>query len=280
MSTTNTDTFAEQTVTESLGTLNTNAQQGLSADEADRRRAQYGYNEILEKEESVWHRLFRRFWGPIPWMIELAAILSAMVQKWEDFSIIMVMLLVNAVLDFLQEHRALNALKALKAGMAREVNVLRDGRFKRIPARELVPGDILQLRIGDIVPADVQLLSGDYLLIDQSALTGESLPVSRKVNEVAYANTIVKQGEMLALVVNIGVNTRFANVVSLVAKAQLKERSHFQKMVIQIGNFLILITVALVLLIIMVSLFRHENIIEILRFSLVLTVAAIPVALP
>jgi len=276
----NTDDYSTQAVTETLKESTVQAEAGLSDSEASQRIGQYGYNEIEEKEEPLWHRLFRRFWGPIPWMIEIAALLSAVVQKWEDFSIILVMLLVNAGLDFFQEHRALNALKALKAKMDRQVTVLRDAAYRRIPARELVPGDIVKLRIGDIVPADVQLLSGDFLLIDQAALTGESLPVSRKINEVAYANTIVKQGEMLAVVVNTGGNTRFSSVVSLVARAQLEERSHFQKMVIQIGNFLILITVALVLLIIMVSLFRHENFIEIARFSLVLTIAAIPVALP
>ena len=275
-----TDSYASQPVTDTLQAFEVPAEQGLSKTEAANRLGEYGYNEIIEKEESLWQRLFRRFWGPIPWMIEVAALLSALVQKWEDFGIIMVMLLVNAGLDFFQEHRALNALKALKAQMARKVTVLRDGSFMTIAARELVPGDILKLKIGDILPADIQLLSGDYLLIDQAALTGESLPVSRKINEVAYANTIVKQGEMLAVVVNTGSHTRFSSVVSLVAKAQLEERSHFQKMVIQIGNFLILITVGLVLLIIMVSLFRHDNFIEIARFSLVLTVAAIPVALP
>ena len=275
-----TDNYAQQPIEDTLKALEVQSDQGLTGAEATRRIGQYGYNEIEEKEESLWHRVFRRFWGPIPWMIEIAALLSAVVQKWEDFSIILVMLLVNAGLDFFQEHRALNALKALKAKMDRQVTVLRDAAYRRIPARELVPGDIVKLRIGDIVPADVQLLSGDFLLIDQAALTGESLPVSRKINEVAYANTIVKQGEMLAVVVNTGGNTRFSSVVSLVARAQLEERSHFQKMVIQIGNFLILITVALVLLIIMVSLFRHENFIEIARFSLVLTIAAIPVALP
>jgi len=190
------------------------------------------------------------------------------------------MLLVNAGLDFMQEHRALNALKALKAKIDQQITVLRDSTYSRLSIRELVPGDIIKLRIGDIVPADVQLINGDYLLIDQSALTGESLPVSRKPNEIAYANTIVKQGEMLAIVINTGNHTHFSSVVSLVAKAQLEEHSHFQKMVIQIGNFLIILTVTLVLLIIMVSLFRHENFIEISRFALVLTIAAIPVALP
>ena len=213
-------------------------------------------------------------------MIEVAAILSAVVQKWDDFVIIAIMLLVNAGMDFFQEHRALNALKALKQRLSAEVIVLRDGAFKTIPARELVPGDIVKLRIGNIVPADVQLLDGDYLSLDQSALTGESLPVNKKTNEVAYASTIVKQGEMLAVVVNTAANTNFHTVVALVAKASLEERSHFQKMVIRIGDFLIMITIVLVILIVMVSLFRHEHFLEIARFALVLTVAAIPVALP
>ena len=144
--------------------------------------------------EPLWHRIFRRFWGPIPWMIEVAAILSALVQKWDDFIIIAIMLLVNAGLDFFQEHRALNALKSLKERLNAETIVLRESKFKTITARELVPGDVIKLRIGNIIPADVQLLQGDYLSIDQSALTGESLPVTRKVDELAYASTIVKQG--------------------------------------------------------------------------------------
>ena len=276
----NTDEYATRSVQETISILQSDADRGLCGTEIAKRLDQYGYNEIEEKIEALWHRVVRRFWGPIPWMIEIAAILSAVVQKWEDFFIITIMLLVNAGLDFIQEHKALNALNTLKLKLANEVIVLRDSSFKTILARDLVPGDVVKLKIGDIVPADVQLLKGDYLLIDQAALTGESLPVSKKVNEVAYANTIIKQGEMLALVINTGMRTNFSNVVSLVARASLKERSHFQKMVIQIGNFLILITLALVLLIVMVSLFRHEPMLEIARFALVLTVAAIPVALP
>ncbi len=241
-----TDTFIKQPVENTIEAFNTDARQGLSSTEAHNRLEKFGYNEIEEREEPLWHRIFRRFWGPIPWMIEMAAILSAIVQKWDDFAIITIMLLVNASLDFLQEHRALNALKALKKRMASEVIVLRDGQFKTIPTRELVPGDVIKLRIGNVIPADVQLLQGEYLLIDQSALTGESLPVSKKVNDVAYASTIVKQGEMVAVVVNTGSHTNFHTVVALVAKASLEERSHFQKMVIRIGNFLILITISLV----------------------------------
>ena len=275
-----TDDYAGQKVEDTLAELQTSAGEGLSGAEAKARLEKYGPNAIEEREEPLWHRIFRRFWGPIPWMIETAAVLSALVHKWEDFTIITVMLLVNAVLDFLQEHRALNALAALRQRMAQEVTVLRDGRYQRIPARDLVPGDIVRLRIGDLVPADVQLLDGDYLAIDQSALTGESLPVTRRRNEVAYANTVVKQGEMTAVVVNTGNRTRFHSVVALVAQASLHERSHFQRMVIKVGNFLILVTIGLVALIVMVALFRHENLLEILRFAMVLTVAAIPVALP
>jgi len=275
-----TDDYARQSAQETLANLRVTADQGLSGAEVTSRLAKFGYNEIEEKEEPLWHRVFRRFWGPIPWMIEVAALLSAVVQKWDDFAIITVMLLVNAGLDFFQEHRALNALKALKQRLTVEIIVLRDGRFMTVPAREVVPGDVIRLRIGNIVPADVQLLKGDYLLVDQSALTGESLPVSKKENEVAYAGTIVKQGEMLAVVVNTGANTNFHTVVALVAKASLEQRSHFQKMVIKIGDFLILITVVLVMVIVMVALFRHEPLLEIARFALVLTVAAIPVALP
>ncbi len=275
-----TDEYGRQQVEKTLAELESDAERGLSEQEARRRLQQYGPNAIEEKEEPLWHRIFRRFWGPIPWMIEVAAILSAIVQKWEDFVIITIMLLVNAALDFFQEHRALNALAALKQRMALEVTVLRDGEYRTIPARELVPGDIVKLKIGDLVPADVQLLDGDYLAIDQSALTGESLPVTRRKSDVAYANTVVKQGEMRGVVVNTGANTNFHTVVALVARASLEERSHFQKMVISIGNFLILVTLVLVALIIMVGLFRHENFLELVRFAMVLTVAAIPVALP
>ncbi len=275
-----TDAYARQAPESTLRELDTDAAQGLTSAEAARRRTRFGYNEIPERDEALWHRIFRRFWGPIPWMIETAAVLSAAVQKWEDFSIIGVLLLVNAGLDFFQEGKALKALRALKRQMSAEVIVLRDGAFSTLAARELVPGDVVKLKIGDIVPADLQLLEAGYLLVDQSAFTGESLPVGKKGGDVCYASTVVKQGEMLGVVVNTAADTDFHDVVALVAKASLNERSHFQRMVIRIGDFLILITTALVVLIVMVALFRHESLLEIVRFALVLAVASIPVALP
>ena len=275
-----TDNYTGQKVQETLANWSVDPDSGLTSGEAKIKLGQHGPNEIEAKEEALWHRVFRRFWGPIPWMIEIAAILSAVVQKWEDFIIVIIMLLVNAFLDFFQEHRALNALKALKQQVTIDVRVLRDGHYLQIPSRDLVPGDIILLRIGDIIPADVQLLDGDYLSIDESALTGESLPVTKHLDEVAFTNTIIKQGEMRAVVVNTGSQTRFSSVVSLVAKASLEERSHFEQMVMQIGNFLIILTLVMVALIVVVGLFRHEDFMELARFAMVLTIAAIPVALP
>jgi H+-transporting ATPase len=276
----NTKDYVNQSLQDSLAYLEVNPVKGLSNIEALQRLEYFGANEINEKEEPLWHRIFRRFWGPIPWMIEVAAILSLLLQRWEEFIIISMMLLINAALDFFQEHKALSALKVLKQQVVSEVRVFRGAEYQFSLARELVPGDIIRLRIGDVIPADVQLLNGDFLAIDESSLTGESLPVTKSKSDVAYSNTVIKQGEMEALVINTGQHTHFSEVIALVAKASLEERSHFQKMVIQIGNFLIALTLILVTLIMVVGLFRHEDILEIARFSLVLTVAAIPVALP
>lgn len=272
--------YAKRAVDEVLKDLRSDRKNGLSVEEAKRRVSEYGFNEIPEKEESIFHRVFRRFWGPIPWMIEVAAILSAVVRKWEDFVIIAVLLITNAFIDFWQESKALNALKVLKEKIARRALVLRNGTFRTVETRDLVPGDIIKVKIGDMVPADVKLIEGDFLLADQSALTGESLPVSKKTGDIAYSSSIVRQGEMLAVVVNTALNTFFGKTAALVAKAQKEEKSHFQKAVIQIGNYLIVITIFLALVILITAMFRHEHMVEILRFTLILTVAAIPVALP
>jgi len=253
---------------------------GLSQEEVNKRLKKYGYNTIDEKEESWFHRLFRRFWGPIPWMIEIAAFLSAMVKHWEDFIIITVLLFFNAIIDFYQESKALNALKVLKDKLARKALVLRDGKWQEIDAKELVPEDIVKIKIGDIVPADVQILQGDFLSVDLSALTGESLPVNKQVGESVYANAIIKKGEAIAQVTQTAENTFFGKTVKLVAKAKAQEKSHFQEMVIKVGNFLIALTLVMVSIIIYMGLQRGENIADLLEYALILTVAAIPVALP
>ena len=272
--------FQNKNIEDVLKELNTNKEKGLNETEVQDRIKQYGLNEIPEKEETFLHRVMRRFWGPIPWMIEIAAILSAAVQKWEDFGIISTLLFVNAFIDLWQESKALSALSVLKQKLAKKATVLRNGKFTSIDAKELVPGDIIKIKIGEILPADVKLIEGDYIQIDQSALTGESLPVTKHSNDIAYANSVAKQGEMISVVTSTGLNTYFGRTVSLVAKAEKEQKSHFQKMVIKVGNYLIFTTVSLAIIIILTALYRHENMLNILRFTLVLTVAAIPVALP
>ena len=161
-----------------LDKLNTTTK-GLSSEESRSRLSQYGYNELPEKKTNPLLKFLSYFWGPIPWMIEVAIILSAAVKHWEDFWIITVLLLMNAVVGFWEEYQAGNAIAALKNQLALRARVLRSGDWLQIPARELVPGDVIQLRFGDIIPADAILLEGDPIEVDQSALTGESLPVTR-----------------------------------------------------------------------------------------------------
>lgn len=252
--------------------------EGLDREEVQRRLAQYGYNEISEEVVSAFLKFLTYFWGPIPWMIEAAAILSALVRHWPDFCIILVLLLANAGVGFWEEFQAGNAIAALKARLALRARVRRGGEWISVPARELVPGDVIRVRLGDIVPADARLLEGDPAEVDQSALTGESLPVERKTGEAIYSGSIIRQGEVDALVYATGQNTYFGKTAQLVQEAHTV--SHFQRAVLKIGDYLIVLAVALVALILAVALFRGDRMTTTLQFALVLTVAAIPVAMP
>ena len=247
---------------------------GLSEAEAKKRLKQYGPNEIAEKKTNELLKFLSYFWGPIPWMIEAAVILSAIARHWPDFAIILLLLLANAVVGFWEEHQAGNAIAALKAKLAIKARVKRDGTWITVPARELAPGDVIRIRLGDIVPADARLLEGDPVEVDQSALTGESLPATRKSGETVFSGSIVRQGEIGALVYATGANTYFGKTAQLVQEAHTV--SHFQRAVLKIGNYLIILAVALVAIIITVAIFRGDPILTTLQFALVLTVAAIP----
>jgi H+-transporting ATPase len=271
------DELKDLTVNEVLEKFSASAG-GLSEAEAKERLAEYGSNEIKEKKVNPILKFLSYFWGPIPLMIEAAAALSAVIHHWEDFWIIFALLLLNALVGFWQEYKADNAIELLKEKLALTAMVKRGGRWLEVPAQALVPGDVVRVRLGNIVPADLKLMDGDYLLADESTLTGESLPVSKNMGDMAYAGASIKQGEMDALVVATGMHTFFGRTAKLVEEA--KTQSHFQKAVIKIGNYLIVLAVFLVAIIFLVALFRHENMLMTLQFALVLTVAAIPVALP
>jgi H+-transporting ATPase len=251
---------------------------GLSTGEAESRLSRFGYNELEERKVNPLLKFFSYFWGPIPWMIEVAAVLSFVVRHWADFGIILVLLLANAAVGFWEEYKAGNTIAELKARLAPEARVKRDKKWIRLPARELVPGDIIRLRIGDIVPADALLVKGDPLQIDQSALTGESLPVSRGEGQEVYSGSIVKLGEIDGVVRATGAETYMGKTARLVE--EVRKVSHFQRAVLKIGNYLIVMALLLVVLILAVSLSRGDNFVTVLQFVLVLTVAAIPVAMP
>jgi H+-transporting ATPase len=251
---------------------------GLGQAEVEKRLTQYGPNEIEERKTNPFLKFLTYFWGPIPWMIEAAVILSAVARHWPDFFIILLLLLANAVVGFWEEHQAGNAIAALKAKLAIKARVKRDGKWTTQEARELVPGDVIRVRLGDIVPADARLLEGDLIEVDQSALTGESLPATRKSGEAVFSGSIIRQGEIDAMVYATGQNTYFGKTAQLVQEVHTV--SHFQRAVLKIGNYLIILAAALVTVIIAVALFRGDRMLTTLQFALVLTVAAIPVAMP
>ncbi|CAG8471316.1 12371_t:CDS:2 [Racocetra fulgida] len=267
--------------------LQTDPSYGLTTAEALKRLEEFGRNELAETKTNPILKFLSYFTGAIAYLIELSCVFAAIL----DFGIILALLFVNAFIGFIEEARAESALDALKQTLALKAKAWRDGQFVEVDTAELVPGDVIGLRLGDIIPADARLLgisvtggeTEGTLAIDQSALTGESLPVEKKKGDTVYSSSIVKQGQMLAVVTKTGSDTfigRAANLISITV-----EQGHFQKIVNAIGNFLILITVVLVSIIFIYQMvvFRNTekgNIFEVLGHVLVLTIAAIPVGLP
>jgi H+-transporting ATPase len=251
---------------------------GLTQAEASARLTRDGPNALKVEKSNAILKFLTYFWGPIPWMIEAAVILSGVVRHWLDFFIILALLFSNALVAFWEEHQAGNEIAALKAKLANDARVLRDGKWATPKASELVGGDVIRLRLGDIVPADARLLDGGPVEVDQSALTGESLPVTRKSGEAVFSGSILRQGETDAIVYATGTRTYFGKTAELVQQAHTV--SHFQQAVLKIGDYLIILAVALVAIILVVSLLRHNPLLDTLEFCLVLLVASIPVAMP
>ena len=250
---------------------------GLSHDDA-KERLEYGINEITKDEQSHLKKFLSYFWGPIPWMIEFALILSLLIQHWPEFSIILLLLLINGFVGFFQEDRADNAIEVLKEKLAYNARVLRGGKWEKIPSKYVVPGDIVKVHLGDIVPADIKLIEGDYITADESSLTGESLPVDKKTGDIIYSGSTIQKGQMDGIVFATGMNTYFGRAAGLVS--EVRPKSHLQKAVITIGDYLIVLDLIMVALIFIAGLIRHESFFDILGFALVLTIASIPVAQP
>ena len=279
------DEFDAMSVKECLQKLGVDPKKGLSDQEAGERLAKYGLNALHEKKESWLKKLMSFFWGPIPWMIEAAAILSGALARWPDFIVIISMLLINAALGFMQEFKAGNAIEALKEKLALHARVLRNGKWMNVEASHLVPGDIVALKLGNIIPADIKLIEGEYLSVEQAILTGESLPVNKKMGENVFSGTTVKVGEMMGAVTKTGDSTFLGKTAKLVASAQV--RSHFEEAFLKMGNVLIVSTLIVCLIIMAVSVYRLEvekvsaqSLGDIFIYFLVLLVAGIPIASP
>ena len=176
--------------------------EGLTQGEAAKRLTQYGPNELVEQKTNPLLAFLKYFWGPIPWMIEVAVILSGIVRHWPDFCIILVLLFANAVIGYWEEREAGNAIDALKARLAIKARVKRDGTWTTPSAKQLVPGDVIRLRLGDIVPADARLLQGDEVSVDQSALTGESLAATKKPGDAVFSGSICGAAKLTPWSVN------------------------------------------------------------------------------
>jgi plasma-membrane proton-efflux P-type ATPase len=254
-----------------------NPDTGLTHAEVESRRAESGYNEVAEKKEHPLLGFLRKFWGLSAWMLELIMVLSAVLGKYPDVILVGALLVINAVLSFLQERRAAGVVEALRKRLQVSARVRRDSTWQVIPARELVPGDVVRVRPGDIVPADVKLITGT-LSVDQSALTGESKDVDKPPASVLSSGSVVRRGEGNGVVVLTGAKTSFGRTTELVQQARPK--LHIEAVVTRVVRWLFVIVGALLAVVVVLSLIRSVPLAEMVPLVLVLLMSAVPVALP
>lgn len=250
---------------------------GLTQTEVENCRKHYGFNEVPEKKSNPLFKFLKKFWGLTAWMLELIIVLSWFLHKESDAYVVMGLLVFNAIIGFVQEQNAANAVEALKKKLQVNAKVLRDGIWKIVTARELVPGDIIRIRIGDFVPADVKIIQGE-IGVDQSALTGESMEAEKRPKEIIYSGSIVSRGEVSGIVVLTGVNSYFGRTVQLVQMA--KPKLHIETIISKVVKWLLIIVTVLLSIAFIASILQGINPVEILPLMLVLLLGAIPVALP
>ena len=255
----------------------TNVENGLDAQEVQKRLAKYGYNEIPEKKVSFLARLGKRFWGIVPWMLEATAVITWLLGKYTQTLVIVALLLFNAALSLWKERRARAAMAALKQRLRIQSRVKRAGRWSIIPSRELVPGDLVRVRTGDLLPADIKVIDG-ALGVDQSALTGESIIVEKSAGEVAYSGSAVKRGEATGTVDATGTKTYFGKTVSLLELA--KPKLHMEEITVKVAHRLAMIVLASLLIVFVYALLTGFQLAVLLPLAGVLLVASVPVAMP
>ncbi|KAK8664118.1 hypothetical protein V6N13_083920 [Hibiscus sabdariffa] len=260
--------------------------EGLSGEEGQKRLLIFGPNKLEEKQESKFLKFLGFMWNPLSWVMEIAAIMAIALANGggkppdlQDFIGIVALLFINSTISFIEENNAGNAAAALMAGLAPKTKVLRDRKWSEQDAAILVPGDIISIKLGDIVPADARLLEGDSLKIDQSALTGESLPVNRNAGDEVFSGSTVKQGEIEAVVIATGVHTFFGKAAHLVDSTN--NVGHFQQVLTAIGNFCICsIAVGMLIEIVVMYGIQHRKYRDGIDNLLVLLIGGIPIAMP
>ena len=257
--------------------LNVDIKTGLPQEKAQKRTSKFGFNEIPEKKESPVIKFLKKFWGLTAWMLELTMLVSFILGKYLDLYIIGALLLFNSILSFLQEEKASSIINSLMKNLQVEARVLRDGKWKTVPARELVPGDIVRVRAGDFVAADLKVVTGK-LEADQSALTGESMAVEKKENSVLYSGSIIKEGEANSIVLATGKKTYFGRTAQLVQIARPK--LHMEEVISKVVTWLLAVVILLLGLTTLAQVVKGGSLLEILPLTLILLVTAIPVALP
>jgi len=269
--------IATTSIPDTLAALQVNPDTGLSRAQIELRRKEHGYNEVQEKKAHPVRKFLEKFWGISAWMLELIMVLSAVLGNYADLAVVGALLVVNAVLSYTQEHRAAGVVEALRRRLQVSARVRRDSSWQVIPSRELVPGDIVRVRSGDIVPADVKLLTG-AMSVDQSALTGESNEANKAPGEVLSSGAIVRHGEGNGVVMLTGAQTYFGHTTELVQQARPK--LHIEAVVANVVRWLFVIVGILLAVVIVLSLIRRAPLIEMIPLMLVLLMSAVPVALP
>lgn len=252
-------------------------EKGLSDSEAKKRLEVFGYNEVVEKKRNPIVDFLLRFWGPMPWLLELAAVLSFLLEHYLEGTLIFILLTVNAIIGHWHARGSQKAVELLKKKLAIKAKVLRDGSWAVKEAREIVPGDIISVRLGDVVPADAKIISGE-LSVDQSALTGESLPVDVHESDIIYSGSIVRRGEAICVVVNTGANTYFGKTTELVKIA--KPKSHQEEIMMAIIKYMMYFGIVASLLVSSYALLIHVDLLTALTFVVTFLMGAVPVALP
>jgi H+-transporting ATPase len=269
--------YERMTVDNIVALLATDLEIGLKKTEVEHRRQRFGFNEVPEKKPHPLWSFLKKFWGLTAWMLELIIVLSWILHKYADVYVVVGLLITNAIISYLEEQKASRAVEELKTKLQVQARTLRDGVWALVPARELIPGDILRIRSGDFIPADLKILNG-ALSVDQSALTGESLPLERKTGDLLYAGSVLKRGEATGGIIQTGVMTNYGKTTQLVQIARPK--LHMEEVVTKLVKWLLMIIGGLLSLTLGFSIIRSLPFLDILPLMLVLLLSAIPVALP